>query len=94
MERPVPDTEKAKQELKRIQKLLSDVPFCKRTELEVYSPWLRKFNQESCGYIEIPGQYTGECRPNPHYHITISKFKEKVSLYLLLYSINTSSYEP
>ena len=81
LKQPTPDSNRAKEEL---EKMLRKMDSSKESDhqssnIEMYSPWLKKFSPESCGRLEIPGQYTGECRPNPQYHTTVSKFKEKVS---------------
>ncbi|XP_077553857.1 DNA-dependent protein kinase catalytic subunit-like isoform X3 [Haemaphysalis longicornis] len=49
------------------------------TVLKDISPWLSRFsslNQQHS--LEIPGQYTGRCRPMPEYHVKIFGFDEAV----------------
>ncbi|XP_034941190.1 DNA-dependent protein kinase catalytic subunit-like [Chelonus insularis] len=45
--------------------------------LKDYSPWLSEF----CGSdIEIPGQYSGDQKPMPKYHVKIMKLESKVQV--------------
>lgn len=58
-------------------------PGLKRCEgaglLKDYSPWLQNFQSTNHQFtIEIPGQYTGNSKPLPEYHVKISSFDEKV----------------
>ncbi|CAL1543153.1 unnamed protein product [Lymnaea stagnalis] len=48
------------------------------TKLKDYSPWLAEFNSNKFGDLEIPGQYTGQKKPLPEYHVKISGFDERV----------------
>jgi len=45
--------------------------------LKTYSPWFSGI-QGTQGLIEIPGQYTGEKKPLPEYHVRIAGFDERV----------------
>ncbi|XP_054282242.1 DNA-dependent protein kinase catalytic subunit-like isoform X2 [Macrosteles quadrilineatus] len=44
-------------------------------EMAAYSPWLMNGYK---GNVEIPGQYTGQSRPLPNHHVTISSFNRFV----------------
>ncbi|XP_065898419.1 DNA-dependent protein kinase catalytic subunit-like isoform X2 [Dysidea avara] len=47
--------------------------------LKEYSPWLQNFQSSSYQFtIEVPGQYTGDRKPLPEYHVKIASFDEKV----------------
>ncbi|KAI8794714.1 DNA-dependent protein kinase catalytic subunit, partial [Biomphalaria glabrata] len=49
------------------------------TKLKAYSPWLAEFNPNKFGKdLEIPGQYTGQQKPTPEYHVKIAGFDERV----------------
>ncbi|KAG8442079.1 hypothetical protein GDO86_011029, partial [Hymenochirus boettgeri] len=49
--------------------------------LKEYSPWLSKFTPEFLrSELEIPGQYTGKCKPMSEYHVKISGFDERVKV--------------
>ncbi|EDO34280.1 predicted protein, partial [Nematostella vectensis] len=47
--------------------------------LKEYSPWLTNFQADSHAQkLEVPGQYTGQSKPMPEYHVNIAGFDEKV----------------
>ncbi|KAK7005038.1 DNA-dependent protein kinase catalytic subunit, partial [Biomphalaria glabrata] len=49
------------------------------TKLKAYSPWLAEFNPNKFGKdLEIPGQYIGQQKPTPEYHVKIAGFDERV----------------
>lgn len=53
------------------------------TNMKEYSQWLSDF--QAANYdsdMELPGQYTGLCKPQPEYHVKINSFDDKVSSYL------------
>nr|XP_050866588.1 DNA-dependent protein kinase catalytic subunit-like isoform X1 [Vespula vulgaris] len=45
--------------------------------LKDYSPWLCEFNES---HLEVPGQYTGNRKPMPQYHIKIMKIEPIVKI--------------
>ncbi|KAH9508229.1 hypothetical protein Btru_050515 [Bulinus truncatus] len=48
-------------------------------KLKAYSSWLAEFNPTKFGKdLEIPGQYTGQQKPTPEYHVKIAGFDERV----------------
>ncbi|XP_028413162.1 DNA-dependent protein kinase catalytic subunit-like [Dendronephthya gigantea] len=47
--------------------------------LKDYSPWLANFQTQSeTIQLEIPGQYSGQSKPLPEYHVKVAGFGEKV----------------
>ncbi|XP_048223408.1 DNA-dependent protein kinase catalytic subunit [Perognathus longimembris pacificus] len=49
--------------------------------LKEYSPWMSEFKVEFLrNELEIPGQYDGQGKPLPEYHVRISGFDERVSV--------------
>ncbi|XP_052131205.1 DNA-dependent protein kinase catalytic subunit isoform X2 [Frankliniella occidentalis] len=49
------------------------------SKLKDFSPWLAEFSSSKKNIcIEIPGQYTGDQKPNPERHIMISGFNDTV----------------
>uniref|UniRef100_A0A8C5WDN6 DNA-dependent protein kinase catalytic subunit n=1 Tax=Leptobrachium leishanense TaxID=445787 RepID=A0A8C5WDN6_9ANUR len=49
--------------------------------LKEYSPWMSNFKPEFLkNELEIPGQYDGETKPMPEYHVKISGFDERVKV--------------
>lgn len=53
--------------------------------LEKFAPWLQRFHWllgDEC--LELPGQYTGESRPNIRTNIKIVRFGEKVKVFRTL----------
>jgi DNA-dependent protein kinase catalytic subunit len=48
------------------------------SKLTEYSTWLSRFDESEHSargvYLELPGQYTGKCKPQPEYHIRISRY--------------------
>jgi len=49
--------------------------------LKDFSPWLSAF--QSSNYqvtLEIPGQYSGDCKPMLEYHVNITGFDEKIQI--------------
>ncbi|XP_064478548.1 DNA-dependent protein kinase catalytic subunit-like [Ornithodoros turicata] len=63
----------------KCRQIMGSYKIDKPTSLKDISPWLAKFSmlQHSVG-LEIPGQYTGKCKPMPEYHVQISGFDEKI----------------
>lgn len=50
--------------------------------LDQFCPWLGQFHWcMGDNYIELPGQYTGESRPNPSAHAKIIRFGKEVEIY-------------
>jgi DNA-dependent protein kinase catalytic subunit len=50
-------------------------------KLHDFSTWLAEFeqsDQSSPEYIELPGQYSGLCKPQPETHIKVSSFSPKL----------------
>lgn len=50
------------------------------SKLKNYSPFLHEYVGGSSGGIEIPGQYTGDREPMPHYHVRIARFEPQVEV--------------
>lgn len=49
-------------------------------QLSDLSPWLSEFQASKWeNTLEIPGQYTGDSRPLPHYHVKIAGFHPEVN---------------
>lgn len=63
--------------LEDIKKSLDKSLFTRPNEIELmeYSPFLYEYVGEN---IEIPGQYSGDRKPMPHYHVKIMKIKSTV----------------
>lgn len=67
----------------KLRKIKLDLmPFTKtlkggRDELSNFSPFLLEFNG---GDIEIPGQYSGDGKPMPHYHVKLAGFEPDVMI--------------
>lgn len=61
----------------------------KKITLEDCSSWLSKFKAlKYTQELEIPGQYTGETKPLPQYHITIVGFHDTVSTAIFLPAVS------
>lgn len=57
----------------------------KKPTLELFSIWLSKYHWcMGDNYIEVPGQYTGESRPNPLAHAKIIRFGKEIEIYRTL----------
>lgn len=79
------DPKKLKQILTPLVQKIKDLDKKKSTKLIEYSPWLKNFQStELHADLEIPGQYNGEKRPLPQYHIKIMGFSPDV-IYCFLY---------
>lgn len=48
------------------------------TNLINYCPWLVQYSHHIIDTLEVPGQYSGIKKPNPHSHIFITSFKPYV----------------
>lgn len=56
------------------------------SKLKDYSPWLANYQSYEADFtFEIPGQYKGDEKPLPQYHIKLARFKEEVNFYLHIY---------
>lgn len=64
----------------KIDKLQTTISENDSTDLGYYSYWLKDFKAEENGEIEIPGQYKGEGRPLPEYHIKIAAFSGELKI--------------
>lgn len=73
-----------KPDLSGINKLLEELNkkrFNNSVNLIDYCPWLMNFSGfKMDAVLEIPGQYTGQKRPLPQYHVKINGFLSKVLL--------------
>ena len=45
-----------------------------------FSPWLKAFKRNMAKDLEIPGQYSGKCKPMAEYHVKIESFDERLSI--------------
>ncbi|GAB6025762.1 hypothetical protein CHUAL_011747 [Chamberlinius hualienensis] len=70
--------------IKELQVIKKNIDATEPAEVKLlkdYSEWMASFSAIKCNEeLEIPGQYTGYCKPIPEYHVKIAKFNESIEV--------------
>lgn len=75
------DRNEIRRKVGELHKTLSDLNILHKEKMSVYCPWLKDYHWcGGDGFIELPGQYTGNAAPNPNRLLKIVKFDADVQI--------------